>query len=329
MKKRLCIVVVSLFVVMIVALCVLFNVFGGLSVLSVDQPDAQAKAMDFMENVLPLELSKYNVTLEREASVELPMAWADYYKQRINLRYLLVPLNNFESSSNLKIFFEVEDGIIIHYHIQAHNQGVAINPRYNNLFDAVKVFLERYQTHTKIDSRNLILMLNNVDITKDCTLSAENIKLTIIKDNDKSTVFTWTYADSGFDYASLSVTFNEYGFILSVNDNRALFTMGDTSINVSEKQAISIALDFLRSYSYEMADGSVVKDLTVKSDNIIVSLNTLSFREFYYERRLAYTVNMFFDKPSPGQVYGVMVVISASNGEIVTHGHLGPMGLYQ
>jgi hypothetical protein len=349
-KKRFRIVVVSLFVVMVVVLCAFFVVFGGFSVLSagqqnndisstgqqnndissVDQQDAQGKAMDFMKNVLPLELSEYVVTLELESPVELPVEWVDYYKQRINLRYLLVPVNNVKSSSDLRIFFEIEDGIIIHYHIQGNNQGVTINPQYDSLFDAVKVFLERYQTHTKIDTSSLISMLNSVDITKDGTLSAENIKFTITKDiSDKSTIFVWTYTDSGFDYASLGLTFNEYGFVTSVYDNRALITMGDTSINVSEEQAISIALDFLQSYSYEMQDGSVVKDFTVKRENILVSLEAMGFREFYYERKLVWAVNMFFDDPSPGQVYGLMVVIFANNGEIVKHGHLGPMGLYQ
>jgi len=367
MKKQLQLIIIALVLVIAVALCTLFVAFGGFfvlpakpknsntlsidsqvidDVLSLDprqdaqskldpRQDAQSKAMNFMGNVLPLDLSKYNVTLEHESSVELPEGWSDYYKQRINLRYLLVPVDRSVSSNDLRVFFEVEGGAIISYHMDSRNaQGeiqpnVTLNPQYDSLFDAVTVFLERYQILTKLDSSDLIATLNGVDITKNYDISTENLKFTIQWGNDKSLFFGWTYIDSGFDISTLVVTFNEYGFVISVRDNRALFVIGDTTINISEAQAIAVALDFLRSYSYKMSDGSIVKDFTVKSENIMASLSVMGYREFYYERKPVWTVNMFFDEPGPGRVYGIMVIIFASDGEIVKHGHLGPMGLYQ
>jgi hypothetical protein len=61
------------------------------------------------------------------------------------------------------------------------DKGQVISDRqYTSLIDAAKTFLERYQTHTKIDSTDMVSMLDDkVDVTKDSSKTMGNTKLTI------------------------------------------------------------------------------------------------------------------------------------------------------
>jgi len=56
---------------------------------------------------------------------------------------------------------------------------VIANKQYNSQLAAVQDFLVKYQTYTKIDSRDLIVMLNSVDATKDAITYTENLRLVL------------------------------------------------------------------------------------------------------------------------------------------------------
>jgi hypothetical protein len=160
------------------------------------------------------------------------------------------------------------------------------NTQYNNTVDGVKAFLEKYQTYTKIDSNNLITMLENVDTTKDATITTENTKLTIKNDywSEKyQTTFTWVQVINGVEYPGISLEFDIDGNFLSIFDTRMLYTMGDTSVNISLEQAVDIAIENLKSYSYEMPDGSIVKDFKVNKDTTMVSLENNPIDYVNYE----------------------------------------------
>ncbi|MDR2203609.1 MAG: hypothetical protein LBE76_04850 [Nitrososphaerota archaeon] len=92
-------------------------------------------------------------------------------------------------------------------------------------------------------------MLDNVDIKKDITtITAENIKLVVENyavGEQSYTLYTWTYVFKGVDYDSLAVRFNKFGQLCSVEDSRLLFTINDTSINISLEQAVDIAIENL------------------------------------------------------------------------------------
>jgi hypothetical protein len=154
------------------------------------------------------------------------------------------------------------------------NGPVINDSHYTSMLDAVKSFLEKYQTYSKLDSTKLIAMLDNVDITKNTTTIANTTKLTIINSlsGDCLTSFKWAYTANGVDYTSLQVSFQKDGTFSSFRDDRAICTIGDTSINISEAQAIDIALKNLPYYSYNMPDHTIVSDFNVTEDRITAKL---------------------------------------------------------
>ncbi|MCL2643557.1 MAG: hypothetical protein FWD52_08650 [Candidatus Bathyarchaeota archaeon] len=233
------------------------------------------------------------------------------------------------SSENSVVYvdFRIENDVMAYCCIYPTEGQVITNKQYTNLRDAVTSFLNTYQAYTKIDSNNLITMLNNIDLTKDTTIINENTKLTITTAPwmglRSGITFKWAQVINGVEYTSLTLTFDkDKCLFLSVEDDRTLYTIGDTSINISQEQAINIAVENLKNYSYEMADGSIVKDFDVSSYGWIAELSTAPFDYVTYELRPYWDIRIFFDEIYPGNVFAVSALIWANTGEIISYGNM-------
>lgn len=287
-----------------------------------EQTTTQDKAMDIIENVLSVDLSKYIISLKHDSTLDgVPLA-----NETRTINTLLYTLSS--ENSTLDVNFIVEKGIVVQCNILPMYEQVITDKQYTNLLDAVKGFLERYQTQTKIDSTNLIAMLDNVDITKDSITTVGNTKLAISANSfwpgTDQTTFKWIQTSNGADYTSLQVSFHKNGAIASIIDTRALYTIGDTSINISKEQAIDIALKNLSSYSYEMPDGSIVKDFNVAKDKVLAQLATSPVN---YELRPYWDIRMPLNQTYPGSVQGITAFIWANTGEIISYSNVAIGGV--
>jgi hypothetical protein len=134
----------------------------------------------------------------------------------------------------------------------------------------------------------------------------------------------WAYVVNGADYNLFDVAFDKEGNFITMGDSREVFTIGDTSVNISLEQAIAIALENLQFYSYEMSDGSVVKDFKVSKDGVIAKLVTYSGS---YELRPYWDIRMFLDEVATGNVFGITVFIWANTGEIISYSNMADGGV--
>ncbi|XHH09187.1 MAG: hypothetical protein ACFCUE_00780 [Candidatus Bathyarchaeia archaeon] len=280
----------------------------------------QDETMDFIENVLLVDFSTYSIEMVNNytlANDDLPSG-VDR-----EITYIDYALNS--ESSNLTITFSIEKDTIVACYISPSPAQIITSKQHISQLDAVKAFLERYQTYTKLDSNNLIAMLDNVDITKDSTTTTENIKLVITNTffGVDQTTFAWSQIINGAEYSSLSLTFDKDGNFMMMNDARTVFIIVDSSINVSEEQAIDIALENLQFYSYKMPDGSVVKDFKVSRDGSIATMVTFTGD---YELRPYWKVEMFLDETAPGNVFGITAFIWANTGEIISYSNMAAGG---
>jgi hypothetical protein len=278
---------------------------------------AQDKAMDFMQNMLPIDLSKYSINLiSNSIMYGVPTAKND---NRIIID-ILYHLNS--TDNDLEIGFAFEKGIMTSCGINSLRGQVIVNKQYTNSLVATRDFLERYQEYTKIDSNNLITMLNNVDTTKNSTVTTENIRLTVTNGHnfgEAYTSFVWRPVINGVEYAGINLVFDTACNFISLGDVRTLYTIGDTSINVSMEQAIDLALENLKYYSYDMYDGVIVKDFKVSRENIVATLTTASVD---YELRPYWDIRMTLDEIYPGNVHGIAVFIWANTGEVISYGNM-------
>ena len=101
----------------------------------------------------------------------------------------------------------------------------------------------------------------------------------------------WTYVFDGCEYTRLSLSFNN-GTFGGFGDSRPLYRIGNTTVNVSMKQAVDIAKERIKSYSYEMPGGVWIKDFNVSSTSAELRSNT---REPYVLHPF-WQVRLFLDK---------------------------------
>ncbi len=287
------------------------------------QTTNQEKAMDFMEKALSgnIDLSKYTTTLTMDSTLS-GIRPPDGYNVE-DLSYSLSSEN-----SELTLGISIENGVITGCRLYLLEGQAITNKPYTNMYDAVTDFLKAYQSYTNIDSNNLIQMLNNVDLTKNATITQENTKLTInsiVFGRDYFTNFKWEHIINNAAYTKLDITFYDTYLLRSVIDTRKLYTIGDTSINVSMEKAIDIALEGLKSYSYEMPDGSIVSNFKVSKENVSATLETAPFD---YELRPYWDVRMLLDEVYPGNIFALSAFIFANTGEIIEYGNMGMGGIY-
>jgi len=337
MKKRLISFFVPLFVVLLVASFFGSNIGQVISQdnfspptpanptsapsLVPDQIVAQDKAMDFMKNMIPVDLSKYTISIKSNSIMYgVPLANDD--RIIINILYKLT-----SPDSDLEIGFAFEKGIMTSCGVYPLRGQIISNSHFDTSLNAVQDFFERYQTYIKIDSSNLIAMLDNVDITKNTTIITENIKFTTNRSGfgGDQVSFIWREMINGVELRSMiGFVFDMDGNFRGLTDSRLLYTLGDMSVKVSKEQAIDIALENLKYYSYEMFDGVVVKDFKVSRENIVATLSTTSVD---YELRPYWDIRMILDEVCPGNVHGITVFIWANTGEVISYSNMAFGGI--
>ena len=163
------------------------------------------------------------------------------------------------------------------------------------------------------DLLNTIYTLGNGE-TKSGNLTLE------IKVDDSSTTFDWEHNFNGCDYKEIALVFkneNSY-FIFSDEDSR--HKMGNTDVNVSEEQAIEIAVDFVKNYSYVARRGPEGNTTEVSIGNFNISRERTGAELARGDRdHLFYPiwrVNVALGSNHPTNVYAIGVNIWADTGVI-------------
>jgi hypothetical protein len=297
------------------AIVLIATSLGAFPATYAEQTTAQDQTMAFIENVLPVDLSKYNITLTHHSTDEgspiVGITGLPISRVVDSVRYTLD-----SDESTLRVSFQVQNNVVMYCQVIEKNGSVISDKQYANLVDAVKSFLEKYQTYTKIDSSNMIAMLDNVDVTKDSTITIGNTKL-VISNIDKygveQTSFKWAYTVNGADYTSLQVSYRN-GSLYSLGDDRAIYTIGDTSVKISSEQAIDIAMKYLPNYSYDMPNDVTVSGFNVTEDLTTTELVTYPIHST--ELRPYWKVKLYLNQTYPGSVKGFTINVWANSGEL-------------
>ncbi len=128
--------------------------------------------------MLPLDLTKYSITLANHSTDEGPPI-VGITGQPINsvtdsLRYTLE-----SDESKLRINFLVQNNSVLSCIIYVDKGEILTDRSYANVVDSAECLLEKYQTYTKSDLSNMVNLLNGVDITKNLTTTLNDNKLTV------------------------------------------------------------------------------------------------------------------------------------------------------
>lgn len=270
---------------------------------------SQKKGLVFIENVLPLDISKYNVTFK-----------PPFAPPPLNATELIETYSLESDESMLDVICTFENNVLRICMIDVKKGSVISDRPYASIIDEATSFLMKYQNYTHIYSTEMINMLSNVDLTKNTTVTSGNLKLTVsngeFPKGTKTTSLNWKYVFSNCEYTGLNIDFNN-GTFAGLSDTRGLYTIGNTTVNVSMRQAIDAAMKYIETYSYKIAEDVWISDFNVTG----TSAGLFSTVREPYVLYPYWQVKLFLDKTYPGSVDGLLVFIWADSGEAFSSSH--------
>jgi hypothetical protein len=309
-------------------LLAILTLLGGVSIVQSSFSTASDKALAFIENVLPFDSERYSVALTNYGVTNLPdlgLAQPIYGKQE-TVTYTLE-----SEDSEVNVMCTLQDGVLYMCSVYT-NGGVFYSDRkYSNVADAAVSFLQKYQSSSKKDSTELLTTLTDVDPTENRVIRSGNLKLTVTHKDLTGTWFgdtidfLWVRVINGCEYPVLYLTFRD-GVFSSLIDSRQVYSIGDTSVNISKEQAIKIALEAAKNYSYPMSDDWIISGFNVKEDQITATLETRKV-----EGNVLYpiwSILLPLDGVYPGSVRELLVGIMAGSGDVFLVHHQAYGGSY-
>jgi hypothetical protein len=286
-------------------------------------PSAKDGALAFINDVIHPDMSKYNISLVNDIVGKEPIF---PFATQESIDYHLDANGNGPDIYCIftnNVLTSAQAGISPTY---AHNPvSTLFTTLSSNVTDLALATLEGYQTYTGENLQDMINILKNVDVTQNLIKISGDIKLTINNtiDTQLYTDISLKYTFNGTDYSGIQFSFKN-GQFYTFMDDRSLWVIGNTAVNINESQAVSIAQQYIKNYSYTLDDGTVVKGFNVTS--IQASQN------FYPRDNSSTTVYPYwsvqvdFGQSYPGNVYAVSIGIWADSGQVFLAQPLGVGG---
>ncbi|MFA5572878.1 MAG: hypothetical protein GX799_10605 [Crenarchaeota archaeon] len=276
----------------------------------------QSKALAFIENVLPIDSSQYNITFRPPFSSNLSNP--DGLKI-IGTESLIETYSLESKDSSLTFICSFYEEALYQCQLGADKGLIITDQSYANTVDAAKDFLKKYQAYSNLDSTEMIAMLANADPTQNPTIISGDLKLTVTHKDLTGTAFgdsinfRWVHITNGCEYLLIDAHFKD-GVFSGFIDHRPRYTIGDTAVNISKDQAITIALEAIKNYSYRMSDDWVVTGFNVTENKITANLiPTVKEGNVLYP---AWSVTLPLNGTWPGSVTELLVGIWAGSGEV-------------
>lgn len=280
----------------------------------------QEKGLTSLNLAFNLDLTKYSVSTKAYPS-DPSVAYFGVVPQE-SVGYSLTSEN-----SKLKLQYTFGNGKIQMIQVlEKEGTPSLTKATSSDTVEAAKNFLISYQNYTANplfgDLKNTLTDLrsgrNVTKTTGDITLEMNTY--------DDYTHFKWYYSSNGAiaPYTKYITMVFKDGFLTDFVDNWQFFNVGSTSINLSEKEAITIALNAakehahntkLDNYGFEEANlnESNVRFASLIFDNSLSATNPRSkdTLELYPTWRIGIALDKWY-----GQLYGIQVNIWADNKEI-------------
>ena len=281
---------------------------------------APEKVLIVLEDVVGLDMAKYSTDLEFYA--QAPFLYFEVLPQE-DVKYLLE-----SNESKLEVISAFADEKLRSLNIYLMDGSPLTTKPVTSPLEMAKDFLDKYSTYSDGSYYSTMRsMLDNVEGDINIIKTVENIKLEVTV-TESYISFRWKYVFNGVEAPSKCVALKfEQGFLKYFIDTWSLWTIGSTDLNISEEEAIEIAMNAAENYSWNVGMGGDNPPVTVTEFNITgVSEITLSIGNYPTKNESrggnpltmypGWHVKLYFDKLYPGQVYGLNIGIWADTGEV-------------
>ena len=234
---------------------------------------------------------------------------------------------NFESNgSKLELLCTFTNGNLNVIHVLKNKGSPQITKPSSNVIENAENFLEDYKNYSgNAIYGELSSMLNQIEDNKNLTTTSGNLKFEM-NTQGESAAFKWTYVSDGVEAPSKYVSLGyKNGFLKYFADTWNLYKVGSTDVKLSEEEAIELALERVKSYSWKVGSGNNTYEINNFNATQAMVMNTVFCSSVdvdktrnddlmtIYPMRLVW---VSLDKYYPGNVYGIEVYIWADTKEI-------------
>jgi hypothetical protein len=279
----------------------------------------QEKGLSVLNKVVGIDTAKYSVTTKQQQGASFS------YLDVVPLETVAYDLTS--ENSKLKALYTFANGKVeMIQTLEREGSPSLVKPaNFANDVALAEVFLSNFQTYTANPLfGELKSTLIDVVPGKNLTKASGNMVLEATA-NDGCTYFKWYYTANGAvaPYSKFVTLGFKDGFLEVFVDNWQLYNVGSTNINLSEEEAVTIALDaakahFLGKLEADALDAKNFNDSNVRWTSLVFdhSLNANKTRsedalELYPVRRVGIALNKWY-----GQMYGIEVDIWADTKEV-------------
>jgi len=279
------------------------------------------KALAFLEDVVLLDMTKYNATLE---------IYDERYPDELqglaqhNMLYILV-----SDESELEAAFGFKNESFAHCMLGTLGSPLYAEPQPANTVDAAKDFLQRYQAYTGDpdfdgvrDFEGVRSILDTVDVTENGTAMSDHVKLEVIS-RTGYTALVWEYVLDGVAFPWMTLEFRN-GIVCGFDDNWRLYTAGSTDINFSEEEAINVTLEHLEDFSWTAGDEEVTEFKIIEEPRPVELITTRNKEPLTLYP--CWRIELYLDKIYPGNINRILLTIWADTGEVISCIPLGGGG---
>jgi len=287
---------------------------------------SQAKAVSFFKDAMGLDMNTYT-----------PVLTSFYYQTSIAPDKMSTPLAyqpteylEYELQSyghdSVEARVTVVDGNLVYCDLFCYGNILLANSSLSNYSEKAQSIIHNYYVWTgdpEVEqmSRNVGTANSSIVISSNLLFFGRNGTRQQFFNSYSQQSFGWYHYVNGADYTGVELRFEEGReniHEISFSDTRALYQMGDTSISISEEQAIDIAENYVKGYSYmaplNSTASAVVSDLGVGNGSTARLATVLRDPQTLFP---CWVVQVPLDKTYPDYTTAVTVKVWADSGRVM------------
>jgi len=265
-------------------------------------------AITFLQDVIQVDTAQYQSTLLSN-TVEVRSDLGGVVEEI--LKYSLT-----NSESQIDVVLRFRNRELSRYQMNVFEESpIYAEPQSFSVLDTAKSLLQRLISYNDASYlRDMSNMLASVSEVKDTEVTEGNMKL-VISVSRANAEIQWLYTENGVDFPVKSLTLDfENGVLKELTDGWYLFSIGSTEVNVSGEEALEIAKNAVRSFTWE-AGGVTVSSFNVLDEPVSVVFHpiprgqNLKLIPYWY-------IILYLDKVYPGGVNRIAVGVWADTGTV-------------
>jgi DNA-binding transcriptional ArsR family regulator len=220
--------------------------------------------------------------------------------------------------SNLDCYFRFRNNHFSRYQLSPiESAPILTQNQPSSLLENAKATLDRYKRYSgDVYLDEMSGLIDMVTTSGSTELTQGNLKLKIVDDGAGNGEVTWVYTEQGIEYPSKAVDMIfQDRVLIELTDGYFLFTIGSTSIDVSQEEAVNIAREYAKTLTWTI-DNQQITGFTTSGEPISVQLAphprpaSTALIPYWY-------VVLPLDKTYPGGINTFTAGIWADNGEVV------------